>query len=432
MNISPAINLRACPKIIALLFLMAFAFVQAAPAQQPAAGLNDEREAYKRLLKRIEELEARIKELEASRTKAALPDAPGATAKADKEKVESEDAGPRGAHDATDHGVEINGGPNLRIRGFADVGFRASDDTREANSFSLGQLDLFVTSRLSDTFSVLGELVLEANDENEFGFELERLLLQYSPSDYLNVAVGRYHTSIGYYNTAFHHGTWFQTATGRPFIFEFEDEGGILPIHNVGVAVNGHIPSGKLGLRYVAEVGNGRASRHPFDEAVQTVTDENNRKAVNFGLRARPDWSPGFEAGFSVYHDRLAPEGSSRIDETIMAAHVVYQNSTLELLNEGLLVRHSPRGSAQTFNTPGFYTQVSRQFGKARPYFRYQYVNAPGDEPIFGDVGRMSGPSFGLRYDVSEFAAFKAQYDRTARRRLNAVNGLNLQLAFTF
>jgi hypothetical protein len=86
----------------------------------------------------------------------------------------------------------------------------------------------------------------------------------------------------------------------------------------------------------------------------------------------------------------------------------------------------------RVFHTPGFYTQFSRRFDNARPYFRYQYVNAPSDDPIFPDVGRRNGPSLGLRYDVSEFAAFKAQYDRTQRRSLSSINELILQLAFTF
>jgi hypothetical protein len=58
----------------------------------------------------------------------------------------------------------------------------------------------------------------------------------------------------------------------------------------------------------------------------------------------------------------------------------------------------------------------------------------PEDDPIFQplEVGRRDGPSLGLRYDVSEFAAFKAQYERTRRRRKPALDELILQLAFTF
>ena len=416
----------ACRRFVTAGFvlLVVHSISAAVPAQQSPADSND-RETIKQLLKRVEELEARLKRMEARQTEAAVT-APSVSAPA----AVAKDTEAEPSHSAPDH--MRGASPALQIRGFSDVTLHASDLHGEKPAFAIGQLDLFITSRLSEKLSVLAELVLEANDENAFGFEAERLLLNYRPSDYFNVSFGRYHTGIGYYNAAYHHGTWFQTATGRPFIFQFEDEGGILPIHNVGISANGRIPSGKLGLQYVAEIGNGRARRTPLVEPVQNSVDENSGKAFNLGVSARPDWAPGLQAGFSIYRDRLTPDGFPRLGETIGAAHVVYTTSTLELLNEALLVRHSPGHSSRTFNTAGFYTQVSRRFDKARPYFRYQYVNAPADEPILGDVGRRNGPSLGLRYDVSEFAAFKAQYDRTGRRGLEPFNGLTLQLAFTF
>ena len=55
-----------------------------------------------------------------------------------------------------------------------------------------------------------------------------------------------------------------------------------------------------------------------------------------------------------------------------------------------------------------------------KPYLRYQCVDAPPDDPYFSDVGRMFGPSIGVRYDFSQLGAFKIQYDHTAteaRRR---------------
>ena len=109
---------------------------------------------------------------------------------------------------------------------------------------------------------------------------------------------GRYHTAIGYYNTAYHHSTWLQTATGRPFLFKFEDDSGILPIHNVGVSVTGIIPSGRLGLHYIAEVGNGRASSSPNAEPVQNTVDENNGKSFNLRILFRPTGVRGLQAGF--------------------------------------------------------------------------------------------------------------------------------------
>jgi hypothetical protein len=103
-----------------------------------------------------------------------------------------------------------------------------------------------------------------------------------------------------------------------------------------------------------------------------------------------------------------------------------------EWLNEVVLVRHSPEGTSRVFNTPGFYTQISKRFGSYRPYFRYQYINAPNSEPIFPDVGLRAGPSVGLRYDAAESVALKLQYDYNTLRAQPGVNALTLQLGFTF
>ena len=86
----------------------------------------------------------------------------------------------------------------------------------------------------------------------------------------------------------------------------------------------------------------------------------------------------------------------------------------------------------RVYNTPAFYTQFARQFGNLRPFFRYQYVNVPSDNPLYADVGRRNGPALGIRYDLTDFAAFKAQYEHTSRRGRNALDELILQFAFTF
>jgi hypothetical protein len=74
----------------------------------------------------------------------------------------------------------------------------------------------------------------------------------------------------------------------------------------VGFSLTGLVPSGPLGLHYLAEVGNGRAS-HLGAEAVQSVVDENNGKAINLALFARPNAVRGLQVGFSEYHDTLRP-----------------------------------------------------------------------------------------------------------------------------
>jgi hypothetical protein len=404
---------------------------QATAAPPAPAPTVEDPSAVEKLRARIEALEARLQEMEANQAKSAA----ASSAVAAPEAPSEERRLPVEPSEASDEAEATT--PTLQIRGFGDLLFRASDQKGDAPSFALGDLDLFITSRLSEKLSVLSELVFEPKD-GEIKLDLERLQLQYAHNDYLNLSVGRYHTSIGYYNTTFHHGKWFETAVDRPFIFDFEDEGGPLPTHNVGATVSGRIPSGRLGLRYGVEIGNGRLQRSPVEEphdndepAPESAYGKGSR-AANLVLIARPDGAPGLQMGVSFYHDRLQADGLPTIGESIWAAHLVYQTSKVELLNEAVAIRHTLRGSDKVYTTPGFYTQFSRQFGKYRPYFRYQYINAPESEPFFADVGRRNGPSLGLRYDFNDFAAFKAQYDRKARRRQSAAQELTLQLAFTF
>lgn len=413
-------------------------------AQAPAQGAPVDQGTVKMLLERITQLEGRVAQLEGRQTSAPVPTGAASALQASAQSSASTDQSDQQEQvDQTEPERMDVSKTLLRIRGFGDINLHGDTGRGNTTSFSLGQLNLFVTSDISEKFKFLSEIVFEGGPDNIYGVtrgtpnlmnvDIERYLIQYSYNDYFNLSAGRYHTAIGYYNTAYHHGTWFQTATGRPFLFQFEDRGGILPIHTVGVSAHGLIPSGSLGLHYVAEVGNGRASRSPLEqEPVQNVVDDQNHKAFNLGLYARPDAVPGLQIGFSGYHDLLAPLGQPRIGETILAAHAVYIVPKFEWLNEALVVRHSPQGLGHVFQTPGFYSQISKQFGAYRPYFRYEYVNASPNEPIFPDVGLRHGPSVGLRYDASESVALKLQYDHVMLRHQPAVDALGLQVGFTF
>jgi hypothetical protein len=454
-RIVPGFTKRRLPLLLAVL-----ASPLSLLAQGSAPAADADKQTIQMLLQRIERLEARVEQLEGTQAAAGKVQTADLTGQQGSRPSSIPAAGPAEAPAPSTAAQVPASDPEqesehlepermdmsktlLRIRGFGDVNFHGSNRTSDTNSFAVGQLNLFVTSDISEKFKFLGEIVFESGPDNfynvpegrrnEFGVDVERYLVQYSYNDYFSLAAGRYHTAIGFYNTAYHHSTWFQTTTGRPLLFEFEDSGGILPIHNVGLSASGRIPSGSLGLHYVAEIGNGRASRQPLgDEPVQNVVDENNYKAVNLALFARPESIRGLQVGFSGYHDKLMPFGAPRIDETILAAHAVYMVPKFEWLNEVVLLRHAPEGTSQVFNTPGFYTQIAKRFGSYQPYFRYQYINASDHEPVFPDVGRMDGPSIGLRYDASESVALKMQYDYNLARHQQNYSGLNLQVGFTF
>jgi len=137
---------------------------------------------------------------------------------------------------------------------------------------------------------------------NTFNAKLERLMLSYSPSDFFSASVGRYHTGIGYYNTAYHHGTWFQTATGRPLIFNIDGDIGVIPIHTLGVTTTGSLPSGPLGLHYIAEFGSGRAGQSSAAVAPQPSLNDNNTPSMNLGLWIRPEVLDAFRDVDHILH----------------------------------------------------------------------------------------------------------------------------------
>jgi hypothetical protein len=402
-----------------------------------------DRELLEQLLQQIQLLQTRVAELEAkdsAHPAAVSPDAAPATSTASAPASASPaPPAPTASVPIAPHpaDIEVNEvSPRLHMNVYADAGYSANDQGKGANSFDVGSLDMFLSSRLSDHISVLGEFLLLAQPDNTIEPDLERLMLEYKHNDYFTFGIGRYHTDIGYYNATFHHIQWFATPIGRPLMFRFDDDGGFLPLQEIGLSMNGNIPSGKLGLHWVAQVGNGR-DHDPDHEPAQNRVDFNHGKSFNINVSSHPAWFSGVIAGFSFYHDDLTPPEVSKVGQSIMDAYVVYQNQRLEWLNEILDVRNAVQGG-RTFDTPGFYSQISYAFGKYRPYFRYSWVNSNDADPVFGPdanevaVSRENDASAGVRIDINSLAALKFQYDRFSQRELKSYNQISSQVSFSF
>ena len=268
---------------------------------------------------------------------------------------------------------------------------------------------------------------------------------------------------LGYYNTAFHHGTWFQTTIDRPRIFEFEDSGGPLPIHNVGVAMMGKIPSGELGLHWLAEAGNGKQS-YSLQATVTpaNVLADHTGKSTNLGVFMRPDKLNGFQAGFNWYQASLVPvvsmlpgfgtpgfpfpNAASYYRQNIFIGHVVYIQPRFEFMAEDVEIRDQPRGLNQPLYTSGGYAQVSKAYGVLRPDFRYQWLNPNFKDPNNAWVGRWVGPNAGIRWDLNTFIALKGEYSHFDWKNFSVDNNgnqvqplehktidqLGVQLTYTF
>jgi hypothetical protein len=316
---------------------------------------------------------------------------------------------------------------NVIVRGFGDISFQRREDG--ATQFVLGQLDGFVTASISEHVNVLTEIVAEADDSNAFGVDVERLLVQFVINDYLRVAAGRYHTTLGYYNTAYHHGLWFQTAASRPLLMAFEDAGGLLPVHQVGVSATGQIPLREAGLHWVAEVGNGRPRAGA--EPVLNVHDQDRHKAINLALTSRPGPWTGAQFGISYFHDRFTFTPDHPIGEDILTVHAVFDRPSFQWLNE-LARIHDTDDFGLDATTTAWYSQIGKRVGLITPFARFQYTKAPPRDPVYADIGFRRVTSVGVRYDVAAFTALKFQYDHDVREGGVHQHALTGQVAFVF
>jgi hypothetical protein len=436
-----------------------------ASAQQPA----DSQSELQELKSQVKKIEARIDALEAAQAQAAAartvqpgntgvaastPASPSNSASVEPAKAAN---GPEAVKEAQDQGMDTMdagmGGevikipiiPALKIRGFGDVrAYLANQNLAVINdydpgvttipqqggnsTFTLGGTDLFVTSKISEHFSYLSEIVFDADPiNNAMGVDLERTQVSFTPSDKFSMNIGRSHSMLGYYNTAFHHGTWFQTTIDRPHMFNFEDSGGPLPVHNVGVEAMGKLP-GALGLHWLAEVGNGKqtwvleAGPNPTNKLA-----DHTGKSTNVGLFIRPERFSGLQAGFDWFHASLVPvvadlpgygtpafafpNAVNYYQQNIFVAHAVYIKPNFEFMAEDAEIRDVPRGSTQPMYTSGGYAQISKVFKEQyRPYVRYEWMNPNFNDPNNAWAGRWVGPVAGLRWDMNTFIALKTEY----------------------
>ncbi len=217
-----------------------------------------------------------------------------------------------------------------------------------------GDFDLFLHSRLTEKTSVLADITFEEADAQSYKVDLRQALLKYEMNDHLKISLGRYQTGIGYYNTAFRSAAWLQTTADRPLIMEYASNGGLLPTQAVGILLTGAIPSGELGLNYIAEYGSSDTIR-PDINGSGLFNNENDGNHVLLGWFARPDWAPGLQLGGSFFHDKISDSEmfqAERFGQTILNSYLVYIAHGIESLNEVFLIRETQLANGVVFNMP--------------------------------------------------------------------------------
>lgn len=330
--------------------------------------------------------------------------------------------------------------PSLKLAGFSDFSFSATDLRGSRSGFTEGQFALHLASALSSKVNFFGELSATARSDagtgappaTGFNFEVERSFIRFDQSDYFKASFGRYHTPVNWWNTAFHHGQWLQTSISRPEMTQFG--GRLIPVHFIGGLVEGAVPLGGLNLNYNVGLGNGRGS---VISRGGDAGDNNNQRAWLVNLFAKPDRLFGLVVGGSVYRDKITLAGSREFREWITSAHIVWLKETPELIAEVANIHHREVGRENTFNSQAYYVQVAYRLPwlerNWKPYYRFEYIHIPRSDVVLQGVPNLAGSIVGVRYDISSFAAIKAEY-RNQRRPPGQprVNGGFVQTSFTF
>ena len=184
--------------------------------------------------------------------------------------------------------------PLVRVMGFGDFNYLVTEldrvdqgDLNRKEGFRMGQMVGHVIADIDERFTFFGEVSVTGKDDG-YSIEVERALVRYDFTDAFKVSAGRFHTPVGYWNTAFHHGSWLQTSVARPEMIKFG--GRFIPTHFVGLIVEGGIPTSPLGLSYSLGVGNGRAANIA---RAGDAGDVNDQRAWVARVRSRPISIPG-------------------------------------------------------------------------------------------------------------------------------------------
>ncbi len=330
-----------------------------------------------------------------------------------------------------------DGSPRLELHGFFDVTLRAAQMQRangDTTTFGagLGQFDLFMSSRIADRVSFLGELVVESDIDGSSSVELERAYVRYAFSDRLRVTAGRTHSAVSDWYVTCHHGALLQPTIQRPAPVRFEDEagGGYLPAHAVGIELSGAQPVGDLSLEWVANLANGRGD-HAND--VQTTGDRNRDKqigaSVSLSSRAALQW----RVGGALFHDRTAasPLTGGETDQDIASVHLSLKHDWFEETGEWFAIRDLDRLSRITQSQHLWYGVLSLGNGAWRPYTAVEGVRIDKADSYYADRDNLDRLTFGLRHDLNAFNAVRLEYRNALEAGVRSHEVL-VQTAFTF
>lgn len=325
-------------------------------------------------------------------------------------------------------------------------------DIRTCRCFAQGEFDMYLTQKIDPVTKVFVEMVFEdgGGGGNGYGADLERYNISRDLTPNFTMGMGRYHTPIGYWNTAYHHGYLLSDTVSRPSFLNFEDGmGSIMPMHTVGLAGDGKVRLASGEIDYDIMVGNNTSINTDGYNATgalpaynHNILDVNNVLNPGGKLSANARVIYKFanlplQAGMSALHEAVTESGilgtwnsssgvvlptgmpapgysATLIDQTVVGAHFRYAPSNFDVLGEYYNVRDNDKvGNTGTYNATAYYIQFGYRVTQSlKPVYRYERVGFSTSDPYFRYLGTQEGGRHvvDLRWDISDTNALKFEY----------------------
>lgn len=307
---------------------------------------------------------------------------------------------------------------------FGDMNYLSRSREKHNPTFSIGSLGLYSTASYPDSrLNFLFEMIIVAHNSRT-SVNLERLWAGYTVNDALILRAGRFHTAMGYWNKNFHHGRHFFPTVDRPFFLKFEDIGGVIPAHIVGLEVDGTMKAAFGKVKYWAQFGNGpgvtldvHTRNVKYQLKPNNLFDNNEGKQFVGRLSIEPTFinkiSDVSSLKLGVFGTNFLLEdrrSTFTTHETIYGADIYLSLKPLEFIGEYFRFENNDDlGEA-------FYTQLSYNLERYTFFARFERLLSETNDPylsiLTGGKDRRQSIA-GIRYDLDYLhSAFKAQYRR--------------------
>jgi hypothetical protein len=336
--------------------------------------------------------------------------------------------------------------PVTQFNGFGHLEYALMLEPEQNSSFSIGEHDFFVTSKLSNRISFLGEFVIRYNNNSptKFVASIERSLIRFNYKGNHSLIGGKIHTPVNYWNDVYHHGRLFFPSIDRPLAFSY-----VVPLHTLGVQLQGQ-NLGKLNFGYDLVLGNSLNSTDNFStNFTPSITAAVHIKPVDgmrIGLSYFYDYLKENKTGVHTGHNTsptFQPENPYKgpLQFHFAAFSAAYFSQKIEFLNEFAYngTNTDSLGLANNFSN---YTYIGYRIkDKYVPYLLFDYFETAKND-LHTYRHNQIKMALGYRHEFNPFLNLKFQVEYDPARahhhedpsptHSNGMFGFRIQLAYGF